>query len=317
MLTLLKSRWNNATDKGTLLEVLTRNINRSVFFEKSPFDLIHGYVDFRGVDFNRQGILNVVFKKIDFSVSTFEASRIEGSFFNEVKFESVDFSNMVDLGNEFRGCTFKSCKFNVAALGYNGTKFTNCSFNACNFSRAIFIRAEFILCTFNDCKLKGVDFNASSFENCTFSGKVQEVWFRGGYALLSHIREFGVAKENKMKNVSFFDATLVDVTFSNNCNLSSIVLPASGQYFLYNNWLNRLEKLKETIVGWPKEQKIEGEIFANSYLVHAKTQDWYVLSEKDVQNAFGIELAQKIFKELNTPPVLPDTGAGLPQCTLP
>jgi uncharacterized protein YjbI with pentapeptide repeats len=298
VLKLLKSRWQSAADKGSLLEVLTRNINRSVFFEKSPFDLIDDYVDFRGVDFNRQRIRNVVFKKIDFSFSTFDAGRIESSTFYEAKFESVDFSNIVDVGNEFRDCIFKNCKFNRAGLGYSGTKFINCSFAGCNFSKAVFIRGEFNLCTFSDCKLKGVDFNASSFENCTFIGKVEEVWFRGGFALSSDIKEFGVAKENKMKNVSFSNAILIDVTFSNNCNLSSIILPTSGQYFLFDNWLNRLEKLKETIAGWPKEQKVEGEIFANSYLVHAKSQDWYILGEKDVQNALGIEVAQKTLTAL-------------------
>jgi fluoroquinolone resistance protein len=200
--------------------------------------------------------------------------------------------------NDFNNCLFLNSDFSFAAIGYRGSKYVDCVFDKCNFKKAIFIRAEFMRCKFIDCKLKGVDFNASSFEECAFVGKLEDVWFRGGFALASDIEDFGEAKKNRMKNVSFEDAHLYGLTFSNDCDLSTVTLPSDGKYFLFNNWRQRLEKLKKEVNNWPQIQRREGEIFANSCLVHAKTQNWYLLGFDDIQKDYGLEVAKRIIATL-------------------
>jgi hypothetical protein len=147
--------------------------------------------------------------------------------------------------------------------------------------------------------LHGVDFGASSFVHCEFSGKLQSVWFRGGFPLESDIQHFGVPRKNVMASVSFEKASLWGMTFSDHCDLSTIVMPSEGSYRLYNEWHNRLERLKQEIDNWPHELQREAHIFADVYLVHAEDQDWYLLNCDEVIIDEGEELGTRIINALD------------------
>ena len=56
-------------------------------------------------------------------------------------------------------------------------------------------------------------------------------------------KEFGYAKQNKMLNVSFKDAILHDVTFSDNCDLSTVLFPKQGMYLFFDNWNEQLDMI--------------------------------------------------------------------------
>ena len=92
-----------------------------------------------------------------------------------------------------------------------------------------------------------MDFQASSFENCVFIGDLNSVWFRGNFPTVSLKKEFGHAKQNKMFNVSFEKAALRDVTFSDDCDLSTITLPHKGQYLFFNNWNEQLNRIMKKV----------------------------------------------------------------------
>ena len=53
----------------------------------------------------------------------------------------------------------------------------------------------------------------------------ENINFKRGFPTESFKKEFGNAKQNKMLNVSFEDAILHDVTFSDNCDLSTVLFP--------------------------------------------------------------------------------------------
>jgi fluoroquinolone resistance protein len=216
-----------------------------------------------------------------------------------VIFENVDFKEMSERGNLFHKVNFSNCKFNKAGIGYEGSQYQQCLIEKSSFTKTVFIRGEFVNTQFVLCKLKGVDFNASSFEDCSFVGKLEDVWFRGGYAYVSDDENFGKAKKNQMRNVSFSDAILEGVNFSNGCDLSTIHLPITSNYILFNNWKIRLEHLKEVIKKWSISHRKEAEIFSSSYLVHAKTQDWFIVNIEELQRDFGVDVANIIIIELN------------------
>lgn len=295
----LKSRWlSNSTALNKISQIITKG--GELKKELSPFGLLsNGYIDFRGIDLSKRRFAKMKIQNVDLSYSNFQDTWIEKSVFSNVLLEKTDFSGITDKDNVFNNVFFINCKLNNSGIGYRGTKYINCTFDNDNFSNAVFIRAEYNNSTFLNCNFKNIDFNASSFESCKFTGNLYGAWFRGGYTYPSDEKEFGFAKQNKMENVSFEEAILKGVNFSNECNLSTIILPKTGNYKLFNNWKCRLEKLKETIQTWPELEKKEGEIFINSYLVHAKTQEWFLLNIEEIQQDFGIDVARNIIIALN------------------
>ncbi|GEP96526.1 pentapeptide repeat-containing protein [Chitinophaga cymbidii] len=265
----------------------------------SSFGLIEGKADFRGINAKGKRINKCLFENVDFSFSSFKSTWVENSKFDTCRFYKVDFSDFSDHGNMFKECVFIDCKFNKAGIGYNGSSFSNCFFEMCNYSKAIFIRTEYVASFFKDCRIKNIDFNASSFEDCIFEGLLDDVWFRGGFSLKSDYEYYGLPKVNEMKNVSFEKAELKDVTFSNNCDLSTVRIDSDGQYYKYNNWKMRLEFLNLRMSMLKEGEKKEVLFFVNTHLVHAKDQDWYIINIDDLERDYGKNVASEIINGLN------------------
>ncbi|WP_103072484.1 pentapeptide repeat-containing protein [Aquimarina sediminis] len=210
--TKFQNRWvENAANKEALLKI-TKIAQRGGVLKKehSPYGITDkGLIDFRGLRLNSMDIKKLKVKDADLSFSEFHDTFIERSKFNNVVFHQTDFSKFRDIGNEFTNVYFLKCKFIEASIGYKGTRFQLSFLEDCNFRRATFTRAEFTNCKITNCKLNGMDFFGSSFENCSFIGEYKDLWFRGGYPHPEDKKDFGRAKRNKMKNVSFEEATLI------------------------------------------------------------------------------------------------------------
>lgn len=136
---------------------------------------------------------------------------------------------------------FEDCKLTDSSLGFGGSQYDNIYFDRTNFTNAVFIRPEFNNAHFLNCKLNNLDFNGSSFENCNFVGKLNDCWFRGGFAFSTDIEKYGTPKKNKMFGVSFSKASFSYVEFSENCDLSNVEIPEGKKYKKYNHWFKRLE----------------------------------------------------------------------------
>ncbi len=295
----LTKRWTVANIKvvNDIMESIQNN--QEFRCKSSPFGFIEGKIDFRGIDADQTRMRKCVFEDTDFSFSSFQSARIEDIKFVRCHFYKVNFSNFSEHGNHFNACTFIDCKFNYGILGYGGTHFVSTVFEKCNFTKSDFIRAEFVGSIFKDCRMKGIDFNASSFDDCIFEGELSDVWFRGGFALPSEYEYYGLPKKNEMKNVSFEKAELKYLTFSDNCDLSSVRIKNDGKHYKYDRWGKRLEFLKSAIGNWEEEERKEAEIFADVHLVHAKNQQWYIINREDEEISYGKELAIKIIDQLN------------------
>ena len=298
----LKNRWSESQENHSAYIKILKRLKRGGILKKqySPFGTTENdYTDFRGLDLSKRLIKKIRVENADFSHSNFYGAWIEKATFINVIFNKVDFTEITDKGNQFNKVEFLNCKFNRAGMGYNGSQFIDCLIENSSFIRTAFTRNEFINTQFKNNNLKEVDFNASSFDNCTFVGKLEDVWFRGGYPLSSDIKMFGKAKKNIMKNVSFEKAILKGVDFTNDCDLSTIKLPLTGNYLIYKKWDYKLEVLKNKIIEFPENQRKEAKIFVDSELVHSKTQDSSLLNIDDLRQEFGVDLANNILDVLN------------------
>lgn len=183
-------------------------------------------------------------------------------------------------------------------MGYDGSQYQATIIEDCKFNKANFLRAEFNHCKIINSKLDGMDFCGSSFEDCSFVGTYKDLWFRGGYALASYNKEFGKARKNEMKNVSFEDAKIMDITYSNNCDLSSVKLPKTGNYKFFDCWQKRISFLNSKIDQFRKDEQKEVDVFVYSFSGHAKTQPNYIINVGFIKEEFGEELTEKMIQEL-------------------
>ena len=267
----------------------------------SPFGLSGLLADLKGIALpDYLNIKNCTFENVDMSGAFIRGSRVEKCTFHNVKFDKADLRGMSDHGNDFKGCTFSSTCFQRAILGYDGTPYRNCVFEKSNFRGANLIRAEFDDCKFVSAKLKGVDFGASSFVNCSFAGKVEDVWFRGTFPLPSMIEDFGFPRRNRMESVSFAEASLLWMTFSNECDLSTVILPTNGEYRRYSDWPKSLRVLKKKACELDPKSREEAMAFIDVCLVHAKTQDWFILNCEEVIENHGEQVGRWIIDGLDS-----------------
>ena len=228
--------------------------------------------------------------KCDFSKSLFAHRNtiywLENKVFVGSLFSRTAFNAIAEHGNVFQNCTFKDISFRNAILGYDSSRYISCRFE--NVSFGAFIKPQFKDCYFIDCNFHNVDFMASNFENCVFSGKIEKVWFRGNFPTKSLQKEFGEAKPNKMLNVSFEKAIMHDVTFSDNCDLSTIVLPGHGHYLFFDNWD---EQLNAILAEGNKSQTVttrnDTASFVEIYKVHSANQRYYLLNIEDLINEYS------------------------------
>jgi fluoroquinolone resistance protein len=290
----LRERW----DAAALAAVLGTGTARSPFGEHA------GRVDLRGIDLLAAAggifIRRVVFEGVDLTFASLRGVWVEGCRFTGSSLDGTDAHNMTDHGNLFEGCTFSKTHWQGGGIGYDGTRFQGCLFEKSLFKGAGFIRPEFDDCTFDQCDFGGVDFSGSSFERCRFVGRLDDVWFRGGFpeimlpsGLLRRKRNqmqanFGVPRPNRMLEVDLSGAELHWATFSDGCDLSSVVVPEDGRHVLFDDWGERLVALGAAARSLPERLQGPVEQFCKVYQVHAEKQRWYILNVDDLEAEWGV-----------------------------
>ena len=220
----------------------------------------------------------VTFGPADFSAASLCRFWIERCAFSGSTFGGTDLGNVSEHGSEFRDCRFVKSSFRNAHLGYRGSRFVNTIFEGVDFTRAGFLRPEFDDCVFSRCKLDGCDFNGSSFARCRFTGRLRDVWFRGGFSHQDQVSSYGQPRPNRMVDVSFEHAILQESTFSDHCDLSTVRIPADGRHALIGRWAERLKDLQEKARLWPEAATRAGDTFAGVHLAPARSQDWFLLT---------------------------------------
>lgn len=306
-----RARWRNAAGNEFVDRLILMGRSGNGFsVSESPFGLTDdGLLDFRGLRVaEKVQLRRVTFAPADFGTASWKGAWLERCTFKNAQFDGVGFQNVAEHGNEFFECCFLRSSFRGAAIGYRGSRFVTCTFDHVDFSRAIFVRPEFDGSAFYHCKLDGCDLNGSSFERCRFVGALRNVWFRGGFAYPNDVSEYGQPRENRMAEVSFESACLRDVTFSDGCNLASVKPPTDRHHALIAQWPEKIRNLQELAQGWPAGAQQAATAFAITNLVHARTQDWFILNRDDLEDEFGIEVAALIWQSPVATPDSPSQG---------
>jgi len=275
----------------------------------SPFPEVDNLIDLRGFPFKFAfNIKSCKFKNTDLSYCSLENGWIEKSHFINIRFDDAILENLSDHGNSFEQVSFARSILTGSVLGYNGSKYIKCKYYRALLIGAGSIRAEFNYCIFDHCIIKGVDFNATSFENCKFIGKVVDVWFHGGfpreplgykwaYGFPTREEKYGKPRKNRMLNVDFSEAELWDLTLSDGCDLSTIILPKKGNYRLYSHWRKRLIGLWLASLKWPRKEGSETRWFCKHLLGYH--QDWYLINIEKDHSGVNLELFNKIIDFLD------------------
>ena len=300
----LDTRWQDAAGKDFVDRLISMGRSGNGYtISESPFgDTEEGILDLRGLRLSEKTRLRrVTFSPADFGSATWKGIWLERCSFSKTKFCEVSFQTVAEHGNEFIDCTFFKSSFREAAIGYKGSRFQSCSFESVIFTRAVFVRPEFDGCAFYRCKFDGCDLNGSSFERCRFVGTLRDVWFRGDFAHPNDVSRYGQPRKNRMAEVSFESACLRDVTFSNDCELKTVKLPADGHHKLITQWPSKLRNLQEQAEKWPGTIGKAATVFAVMHLVHAITQDCYILNRDDLEAQFGNEATDLIWRAIAAP----------------
>ena len=200
-------------------------------------------------------------------------------------------SDFIFMQSEYEGVRFVDKSFSRL----DPRRFDNCTFERCDFSKLRFSVVDFNKCMFGNCKLRGVDFGAASLEDVEFVGKLVDVWFRGSDPYAEHIRPGAPPRANTMAGVSFAQADLWDPTFSDNCPLSSVILPQDGQHCFFDRWQERLQAALKVVEAWDHRRAYN---CVASYLPHASKQSEYILSRRQLMRELGDELGDKLFDTL-------------------
>lgn len=258
----------------------------------------HGYINLSNQLIDSSDLARK-YEKCDFSKSVFAHTDriywIENRIFIDSIFYKTVFKVLAEHGNKFYSCIFEDINFKHAILGYDSSCYTNCVFK--NIIFGVFIKPQFKDCKFINCDFYNVDFQASNFENCEFTGKLNNVWFRGGFPTESLRKEFGYAIQNKMLNVSFEDAILHDVTFSDNCDLSTILFPKQGKYLFFDNWDKQLDKIiKDGMANQSMTIKNDIVSFVDIHKVHSEDQKYYILNVVDLLKEYDDKAVEIIKK---------------------
>jgi len=248
---------------------------------------------------------SVCFESVDFSYGNLSRRLVKKCTFKNVTLSKTNLEGVSVHSTRFVRCAFDRTNLNGAGVGCDGTRFENCLFKKVNFSKTSFGRAEFDDCRFEDCKFDNVDFFGSSFERCVFVGKVYDAWFRGHYMSVPHkpeifagfVKQFGVARPNKMKDVDFSNATLSWVTFSDECDLSTCKLPEDEFVVRFSRWAELLRAVEARIpfMFTPDDGRVVESV--KSFNAHAQTQDWYIVSFRDFSDDLALGVIERL-KEL-------------------
>lgn len=179
-------------------------------------------------------------QQITFSDQSWKAYDLTETDFANVRFSNVVFDKCLFSKSKLRhirlfSCSFTDCDFDRVdlrdfAFGASTGLFQNCRFSKCDLRGQDFASPRFELCLFDNCKLKKISFNDSTFSQCKFVGKLEDVSFNGIYRRQPTTYQ-------PLDHVDFSEASFGEfVSFHNHCDLSTCIPPqgASFDSLLYN-----------------------------------------------------------------------------------
>lgn len=229
-------------------------------------------------------IANKRFEKIDFSYADLSGRLIEKCKFYDCLFENTMMRDIAETKNIFVNCVFRKGTYG-GSLGMGESSYKNVQFQSVKMQRTQMWWPDFEDCLFQDCNLKGTDFGGAHFKNVKFIGKVEGVWFRG--KMPDRYKEnckWRPEIDERWDQVfpmeaDFSEATLSDLTISDLCDLSEVILPGDGSCYLIPD----LDAVRADInIRLKKEEKKLLKRLLEYYLVKRENQNMEILCLNDI-----------------------------------
>jgi uncharacterized protein YjbI with pentapeptide repeats len=172
-------------------------------------------------------------KSIDFSSSQLPSLRLFDCKITDCVFDRCYCRDWRVWGTAFIDTTFKATDLRSAVLGgvIEGRRnsFRNVDFSSADLRQTVYEAAEFIRCIFSNSKLDKVDFETSTFVDCSFEGELREVIFNS--------RGFGgeAYPANQMTRVDFRHARLRWSEF-HGLDLDNVYFPEDDEHIVVQNF---------------------------------------------------------------------------------
>jgi uncharacterized protein YjbI with pentapeptide repeats len=186
----------------------------------------------------------VLWNDLDVSDSDLQDLRVFSSAFENCRFNACSLEGARFWSTTIRNCSFRGASFRGAALGGIEDGLRNL-FHAVDFSEADLCRtsyrsAAFERCEFTNTAIKHVDFQGSTFVDCTFGGVLDDVLFyRHGFGL-EHL------PPNEMAHVDFSAARLRHVSFRG-LTLETVRFPEDEEHLVIPDYPGSLKKLNQIL----------------------------------------------------------------------
>jgi uncharacterized protein YjbI with pentapeptide repeats len=235
----------------------------------------------------------VAWHGLDLSKSHLPNIRFMDCLIEDCVFDRCRLTDLRVWGTRFRNVSFRSTYLRYAALGGvdegKRNSFHNVDFTLADMRRTAWDAAEFVNCTFKDTKLNDVDFDTSTFTDCTFEGELREVTFnRVGFRGEAY-------PPNEMKGVDFSGANLRDCTFRG-LELKHVRFSAENQLVIsqFPEALARLRNFfgKRTDLG-SQQMTV---VIEHDQKWLAPGQEVGVLGKDDIRETIGEEGLQTVIK---------------------
>jgi uncharacterized protein YjbI with pentapeptide repeats len=195
-------------------------------------------------------IESVSWQSIDFSSSQLPGLRFLDCQIRNCVFDRCRMADLRVWRTDFANVSFRSADLRGAMLGGTSendnrrVSFHDVDFSAADMRGTMYGAAEFLRCKFNHAKLNKVDFQSSTFTDCSFEGELREVLF--------YRRGFRGERfpPNEMKRVDFRRAKLRWSEFRG-LDLDEVFFPADEDHIVVENYPETLDRLLAYFRGRP------------------------------------------------------------------
>jgi uncharacterized protein YjbI with pentapeptide repeats len=187
-------------------------------------------------------IEKATWQSIDFSSSQLPGLRFLDCQIRNCVFDRCRMDDLRVWHTDFANVSFRSADLRGAVLGGTSendsarNSFHDVDFTSADMRGTIYGAAEFVRCKFNHARLSKVDFQSSTFTDCSFEGELREVIFndRGFKGELF--------PPNEMKQVDLRRARLRWSEFRG-LDLDDVLLPTDEDHIVVENYPEALDRL--------------------------------------------------------------------------
>lgn len=236
-------------------------------------------------------------KDLDFTGSKLDGIRLFDCEIQNCRFDACQFEDLCVWSSRFSETSFRSAGLRKAVLGgvQDGRRnvFLNVDFTKADLRQSIYTAASFEGCVFRNAKLSKIDFQTSTFSDCTFEGELREVMFyRRGFKGDSF-------PANEMKNVDFSQAKLRFVEFRG-LSLDQVKLPNDAEHIIITNYVETLDRMLDALrfQDDPLARALAG-LLSNRRKWAAPDQFQGVLNIEDLKEIAGEDGVQRVLSLLH------------------